>query len=310
MGCLRGGELNSTWMVVNIWGSGWLEFTFGGLGTQVGYYDWAMWPYSPTACIDIRNNMLPPVRCNWNGVSYGGTGLASTVPLGGSSSNYEPPIWANEGEQYIICFSNWSSVTTSVPLVFNEGPGNAVVDCQDVTLPVELVAFKAQARTHDVLLEWTTLTEVNTAYFLVERSDDITSWTEITTVEAAGHSTSPLDYVLTDPAPLMGTSYYRLRMVDADGSAADSPVREVQWGQHRQAVFPNPSTDGRFTVIRRGEHVGVTVFDSHGRQVPYTLWSEHDTQVGIDLGAHAQGLYTVRIGTERSYHSERVMVGR
>ena len=82
-GCLRSGELNSTWMVVNVLTGGVLSFTFGGLGTQAGFYDWAMYPYDASACAAVASNALAPVRCNWNGFDFGGTGLAATLPPGG-----------------------------------------------------------------------------------------------------------------------------------------------------------------------------------------------------------------------------------
>lgn len=309
-GCLKAGELNSTWMVINIWQSGWLEFTFGGLGTQAGFYDWAMWPYDPNACTAIASNLVAPVACNWNYEDVGGTGLAFTPPAGGFAWNFDAPIWATEGEQYIVCFSNWSSVTTAVPLVFNEAPGNAVVDCQDVTLPVELVMFEARAAAQEVVLNWTTSTEVNTAHFIVERSRDLVNWHEIGLVDAAGHSATPIDYVHSDPGPVPGMNYYRLRVVDTDGTVDIGPVREVEWAAERRAVFPNPSSDGRLWVTRRGAHIGVDVFDAHGRQVPHVVLNAYDTQVQIDLGPRAQGMYTVRIGTDRSYYSERVIIGR
>ena len=66
-GCLLSGEINSTWMVVNIAGGGLLEFTFGANNTQNGFYDWSMWPYNPnTTCNDILNCTVAPVACNWN----------------------------------------------------------------------------------------------------------------------------------------------------------------------------------------------------------------------------------------------------
>jgi hypothetical protein len=94
-GCLRNNELNSTWMIVNISGSGSLEFTFGGLGTQAGFYDWIMYPYSSVTCAAVMANTVPPIRCNWNAVSFGGTGLASTVPPGGDPaiSNRRSTCW-------------------------------------------------------------------------------------------------------------------------------------------------------------------------------------------------------------------------
>ncbi|MBI2968660.1 MAG: PKD domain-containing protein [Bacteroidetes bacterium] len=132
-GCLLSGEKNSTWMLVYISGTGNLEFTFGGNGTQSGYYDWIMYQWTPTICSDIPNNIAPPVRCNWNCTSSGGTGLASTIPAGGSACNYESPLPVTCGQQYVIVFSNWSSVTTTVPLQFG---GTATVSCTPSTLNV------------------------------------------------------------------------------------------------------------------------------------------------------------------------------
>ncbi|MFH1321817.1 MAG: PKD domain-containing protein [Bacteroidota bacterium] len=129
-GCLRADELNSTWMILNIGITGLLEFTFGGNVTQAGFYDWIMYPWTPTSCTDIPNNTVAPVRCNWNGVDWGGTGLASSVPPGGDPSNYEPPLSVECSEKYIIVFSNYSSAITDVPLEFY---GTATVECLPLT---------------------------------------------------------------------------------------------------------------------------------------------------------------------------------
>src|SRR6218665_2712317 len=118
-GCLRSGEYNSTWMVVNVATSGNLQFTMGAGGAQAGYYDWIMYPYTgPATCTAISSNTLAPVRCNWNGMNSGGTGLVSTIPAGGYSSNYEPPFAVTAGQRYVIVFSNYSNSTTTVPLQF------------------------------------------------------------------------------------------------------------------------------------------------------------------------------------------------
>ena len=69
VGCLRDGERNSTWMIINVASSGTLEMTIGagnGANAQAGYYDWALWSYDQNSCADISGNSLAPVRCNWN----------------------------------------------------------------------------------------------------------------------------------------------------------------------------------------------------------------------------------------------------
>ncbi|MCH2224894.1 MAG: hypothetical protein MK066_09010 [Crocinitomicaceae bacterium] len=129
-GCLLSGELNSTWMLVNIASNGALEFSFGADGGN-NCYDWIMWQYSPTACTDITGDLLPPVACNWNGFCESFTGMAggpngSALPTGGESSNFEDALNVLCGEQYLICFSNYSSAATNVPLNFF---GTATIDC-------------------------------------------------------------------------------------------------------------------------------------------------------------------------------------
>ena len=125
-GCLRDGETNSTWMIINIATTGTLEMSFGAGGAQTGFYDWAMWPYDANSCSTIPGNSVAPVRCNWNSQSNGGTGIANTIPSGGVAGNYEPGLNVTCGDKFIICFSNFSSIQSNVPINFF---GSATVSC-------------------------------------------------------------------------------------------------------------------------------------------------------------------------------------
>ena len=139
-GCLLSGELNPNWFVINVGSSGVLEFTIGSSGSS-GYYDWALWPYydgaAGNACTDIQNNTLPPAACNWNGSSAGFTGMYAqgSLPPGANQSNFEYAIPVVAGEQYVLCFSNFSSGSGNVSLTFgndipgNNNPNSAVVSC-------------------------------------------------------------------------------------------------------------------------------------------------------------------------------------
>ncbi|NBV14255.1 MAG: hypothetical protein EBS07_09335, partial [Sphingobacteriia bacterium] len=129
-GCLLTGEQNSTWILVNINSNGLLEFSFGAPG-PVQCYDWILWRYTPNTCAQILNNQIAPLRCNWNSPCNAFTGMATNVPLGGNATNFEPPLPVLCNEQYLICFSNFSSVTTNVPLNFF---GSAQVVCNPITV--------------------------------------------------------------------------------------------------------------------------------------------------------------------------------
>ncbi len=129
-GCLLSGELNSTWMIVNIASTGTLEFSFGAPG-GFGCLDWIMWPYNgTTTCDQILANQLPPIRCNWNFPCESFTGVSTPLPALGQSGNFEPELNVTCGQRFLICLSNFSSQTTSVPLDFF---GTATISCSTFT---------------------------------------------------------------------------------------------------------------------------------------------------------------------------------
>ena len=127
-GCLLAGELNPTWMVVNVASTGTLEFSFGADG-GFGCLDWIMWPYTTNSCNQIISNQLAPVRCNWNGACESFTGVSTPPPPGGDPNNFEPELNVTAGQQFLICLSNYSSQSTVLPLNFF---GTANVSCTAV----------------------------------------------------------------------------------------------------------------------------------------------------------------------------------
>lgn len=302
LGCLRSGELNSTWMVVNVLTGGSLEFTFGGLGTQTGFYDWIMYPFDTQTCSQVSGNQVAPVRCNWNGVAFGGTGLAATLPPGGDASNFEPPLIVGEGSRWLICFSNWSSVTTAVPLQFG---GTAVVSCSP--LPVELLAFEATATSGMVELAWATGSERGTSHFVVERSDDAEHWLELSSIAAAGMSNELRLYGSMDESPMRGSSFYRLRIVDLDGSMAYSEVRQVEM-RAQILVVPNP-VKGVFSLFDAPHDASVQLIDALGREHAVSITRNAlSSHLSIDPFHAPAGMYTLRITTGNERSSARVMI--
>lgn len=301
-GCLMGQEINTTWMIVNIAQGGSLEFTLGANGAQAGFYDWIMFPYSPTTCGQVLANTIAPVRCNWNYSSTGGTGIASVIPPGGFSENYEPPLNVLSGQRYIICFSNWSSVTTVVPLVFG---GTAVVSC--LPLPVELLQFDAAVVGSDVELCWATASEQNTERFVVERSADESEWEEVAALPAAGQSATPLHYRFLDEQPIDDRSYYRLRATDLDGAISYSHAVMVNLLADRMVCHPNPTT-GATLVDDVAEGTVFELRDAVGRLSPMRLSSPQEGVVRVDLEGNPPGMYTLVAWTSDGTRAAKVLL--
>lgn len=96
------------------------------------------------------------------------------------------------------------------------------------TLPATWDQFTANNQNANVQLLWSTLQEINTNYYLVQRSEDGIRFQNISRVEAAGNSSEKTSYQYTDGAPLKNQSYYRICLTDRDGKQTYSPIRKIQ----------------------------------------------------------------------------------
>ncbi|MBI5726377.1 MAG: T9SS type A sorting domain-containing protein [Ignavibacteriales bacterium] len=115
----------------------------------------------------------------------------------------------------------------------------------DAPLPVELSVFTVQVKDKNVLLSWTTQTEVNTAKFDVERkAAGKNSWEKAGQVIANGNSNIARQYNFTDKNLNAGKYQYRLKIVDNDGSYEYSKIASADFGVPKTFAvsqnYPNP----------------------------------------------------------------------
>jgi len=95
-------------------------------------------------------------------------------------------------------------------------------------LPATLVNFNAVLRNNQPLLQWSTTQEFNSSYYEIQRSRPGEGWVKISTVAAAGTSTSLRSYSFTDQVGNSQVLLYRLKIVDKDGKYMFSPVRTLR----------------------------------------------------------------------------------
>ncbi|HEX8325904.1 MAG TPA: IPT/TIG domain-containing protein [Hymenobacter sp.] len=185
---------------------------------------------------------------------------------------------------------------------------SGVVAISTGPLPVELTAFAAQAvQNRDAQLTWRTASEKNNDHFDVERSLNGTDFATIGAVKGHGTTSAAADYAWTDAAVAAkanGAVYYRLKQVDADGTATYSPVRTVAFTQEAAAktpvirVYPNPATTLNatkldLTTLPAGAYQ-VSLLDATGRVV---LGASLQAGMAhpLDLNTVASGTYTVLV---------------
>lgn len=98
-------------------------------------------------------------------------------------------------------------------------------------LPVNLTEFNAQKSNAGVLLQWITATELNTAHFEIEKSNEGTSFNYLGSVQATNETLAK--YNFTDLNPEEGMNFYRLKMVDKDGSFEYSKIISINYTDKR-----------------------------------------------------------------------------
>lgn len=161
-------------------------------------------------------------------------------------------------------------------------------------LPVTLISFNAQMEDNKAIrLSWKTASEVNASHFSLERSVDTKQWVQIKEVAAIGNVKTSTEYMAYDNHPVWGSNYYRLKMIDKDGSFAYSRIISLQDNGSDAAIYPNPGT-GRLFVrdIDFGSVISVSVMNTVGQVV---FQSKKLTAQGIDLSGLVNGVYSVQI---------------
>lgn len=166
----------------------------------------------------------------------------------------------------------------------------------DNPLPISLLSFHVKQQNNvEVLIEWATASEINNDFFTLERSKDGISWDVLTFVNGSGTISQSKYYSATDTDPYSGTSYYRLKQTDFDGTFEYfSPVSiHIERNtEERFTLYPNPN-NGNFRIDYQGDQdVEIRIFDMQGRMIHSKLLGARNIN-SVNLPQLPAGLYNV-----------------
>jgi hypothetical protein len=119
-------------------------------------------------------------------------------------------------------------------------------------LPVNLLSFAGRRNTNGHALSWITASEQNSDHFILERGFNDQSFTAITRVQAAGNSNTNRFYSYLDAKPIPGKNFYRLKMMDRDGTSRYSNIVLLE-NEEKGAIIslqPNPTQPGRDALLQ------------------------------------------------------------
>ena len=176
-------------------------------------------------------------------------------------------------------------------------------------LPIELVSFDAIPVDQHVDLRWSTASELNNAFFNVQRSKDTQVWEDVAHVPGAITSFTRIDYSASDERPLAHTSYYRLGQTDVDGTVTWSDIIPVRFDGHGSlGLFPNPAKDLVLVMHDElNENSDLRVLDALGRSVTPQLVRDLG-RAQLDVSQLVPGSYNVLLETSGERYAQRLVV--
>ena len=173
----------------------------------------------------------------------------------------------------------------------------------DQVLPISLTDFKGAKKDGSNLLQWSTASEQNSSYFEIQRSIDGVNFTDIAKVDAAGNSDKTINYSYSDNqlSSISSVYYYRLKMVDIDGSAKYSSIINIRNSAIALAkVFPNPASS-QFTITIKDNsllNTKVTLNDISGKVLQKIAITQPSTKVNIST--YLSGVYILKFEDGKS----------
>ncbi|NOT52505.1 MAG: T9SS type A sorting domain-containing protein [Chitinophagaceae bacterium] len=162
--------------------------------------------------------------------------------------------------------------------------------CQ-VLLPSKLLYFKAQLNGHSVIVNWQVDHPELVEKFIVEKRATDNGWSDLVSINAADDR---FKYATTDPNPLFGNNFYRLKIIDKDGSNYYSDIRTVRISSLNNdlSIYPNPASDKIFISGKLQPGSPIKLLDMSGRIIwQQTIVNNHSP---IMLPKVSRGLYLLQ----------------
>ncbi len=259
---------------------------------------------------------------NFSGISCSGgaSGIQAGVftNSGGNSPSCTSSAWTalTETDATPACGSTSGSSLSIGPINMTSGTcyyigvdGNAGAFCSygmalGITiLPIKIVSISGNALGKYNSIKWTTSSEINNQFQVLERSSNgLSNWEEVDRLPGSVQSYELKSYEMVDKRPFAVT-YYRIHSIDYDGREDFSSVIYVRNSGQSQPDFfniiPNPATEN-INILFNAENdsqIKINIIDIDGKllTVDNFIASNGEQVKTIDLTSYKPGIYIMKM---------------
>jgi len=259
----------------------------------------------------------PQVTLDFNfvvaeGAANGGNTLNTSTIIAqnyddvGNSWNAMPQEGTNSGAGAVTAVGSFELGTNFFNRVWT------LVD-PNTPLPITLSGFSGGCSNGRVSLQWSTASESNSAYFTVEQSYDGVSYFKIGNVQAAGNSSSTLNYTFLSDSVLTKPAYFKLKEVDLNGEAtsfkpiAVKPCQVIE--EHMDIVSTGGGNIKVMLYSLGAQNIRIKAFDASGRLVATNAlfatqgFNEYDMDMYL-----SEGIYFYVLETDTKVFSKKIVL--
>jgi hypothetical protein len=186
-----------------------------------------------------------------------------------------------------------------------------------IALPLELLSFTGKEAPKGIELTWQTANEQNVSHFVVEKSSEMSDkFVEIGQIKATGNTGRPPQYYSLFDAQPSDLGYYRLKIVDNDGTFKYSKTltftRQSKLNDGIVAFYPNPVTNVLNVVLTNKNYKTATVslVDITGRTLISQSKTVDNQAFTLNTETVANGIYTVVVAVDGAQSLHKVVIAK
>ncbi len=181
----------------------------------------------------------------------------------------------------------------------------------EAPLPVELSQFSVKEIDHKAVLSWTTTSETNNDYFIIQKSNDSRNFQNIGRVNGNMNSDQIHEYQFVDDQPFDGNNYYRLKQVDFNGASEFSQIAFLNFERKDflLSIAPNPVVGNSFDVqIKNGLDTQLVFYDLFGQ----VIWTQANIESSINISTKglSNGIYFLSVYNNGERSSFKVVIAK
>lgn len=250
---------------------------------------------------------------NWKSAFSGEAN--STVALPNFTSNSDLHLTSNN--------VGWAPPVGSITTDIDDDGRNATyptigADENIIGLPIKLLWFTAKLTGEIAEVLWTTASEKNNDYFIVEKSPDGIHFETLEKIKGHTNQSKTTNYQTYDLHPYQETTYYRLKQIDTDGSFSFSDIvsvnRELISKVFSYQVYPNPNDGSQIRLLfeqLQDDILTIDLYNTAGELIISDKWVRQNEEQSYALPLSeklSSGIYIIKVSSTQTVLTKKLII--